>query len=281
MRLGVFLKIFAHHSWPEVLDAVCTFDISWVHFTLQVLTGESLPRTVDNKVISNAAKELELRRLQIASFSGTFNMAHPDPSYRGEYLKRFETACRACHDLGGQIVSLCTGTRDPHDMWRKHPDNQSPQAWRTMRDTMLRALEVADRFRLTLAFEPETNNVVDSVEKARQLIDEIQHPRLKVIIDPVNLLDGNPSCRRDDVLNNVFLLLGGEIVVAHAKDVLTYGYPTTPDKPALIDYGEYFRMLREISFSGALLIHSVAESQLANTVSFLKETAQQLGIRLR
>jgi len=235
---------------------------------------------VHEGVIAKAAKELELRRLQIASFSGTFNMAHPDPGYRSEYLKRFETVCRVCHDLGGPIVSLCTGTRDPHDMWKKHPDNQSPQAWTTMRDTMLFALEIADRFNLTLAFEPETNNVVDSAEKARQLIDEIQHPRLKVIIDPVNLTDGEPPDRGTGVLTNAFRLLAKDIVVAHAKDVLTYGYPATPGKAVRIDYHEYLRLLQDISFCGALLIHSVTEPQLARTIRFLREMIQRLGIGL-
>jgi len=49
MRLGVFLKVFIPRSWPEILDTVCAFDLRWIHFTLQVLTGESLPQTVSHE----------------------------------------------------------------------------------------------------------------------------------------------------------------------------------------------------------------------------------------
>ena len=102
----------------------------------------------------------------------------------------------------------------------------------------------------------------------------------RVIIDPVNLTDGEPPDRGTGVLTNAFRLLAKDIVVAHAKDVLTYGYPATPGKAVRIDYHEYLRLLQDISFCGALLIHSVTEPQLARTIRFLREMIQRLGIGL-
>ena len=48
-------------------------------------------------------------------------------------------------------------------------------------------VKIADRHEVTLAFEPELNNVVNSVSKARRLLDEIGSPWLKVVIDPGQL----------------------------------------------------------------------------------------------
>ncbi len=54
--------------------------------------------------------------------------------------------------------------------------------------SMSEAVKIADRHEVTLAFEPEINNVVNSVCKARRLLDEIDSPWLKVVIDPANLI---------------------------------------------------------------------------------------------
>lgn len=41
--------------------------------------------------------------------------------------------------MGTSVVTLCTGTRDPEDMWRWHPENTSSQAW----DELLRSMDAA------------------------------------------------------------------------------------------------------------------------------------------
>ena len=52
---------------------------------------------------------------------------------------------------------------------------------------MREALQIADEHRVTLGVEPEVSNVVDSARKARRLLDEMQSPRLKIIMDVANL----------------------------------------------------------------------------------------------
>ena len=84
---------------------------------------------------------------------------------------------------------------------------------------MRAAVEIADRHEVTLAFEPERNNVVNSVARARMLLDEIGSPWLKVVIDP-----GEPDpCRTtvrsmEEILDEAFDWLGPDIVLAHAKN---------------------------------------------------------------
>ena len=59
----------------------------------------------------------------LAAISGTFNAAHPDPAHRQTYLERFPHLCAAARDLQIGIITLSSGSRDPEDMWRWHPDN--------------------------------------------------------------------------------------------------------------------------------------------------------------
>ena len=93
----------------------------------------------------------------------------------------------ACRWLDTRIITLCTGTLDPDDMWKHHPDNVRRSTWETLLRSMSEAVKIADRHEVTLAFEPEIHNVVSSVMRARKLLDEIGSPWLKVVIDPTNL----------------------------------------------------------------------------------------------
>jgi len=72
---------------------------------------------------------------------------------------------------------------------------------------------------VTLAFEQEVNNVVDSAQKARRLLDEIGSPHLKVTMDAANIFHAGELARMSEVLDRAFALIGKDIVLAHAKDL--------------------------------------------------------------
>ena len=103
-------------------------------------------------------------------------------------------------------------------MWRWHPENVRRSTWDSMIESMRQAVKIADRYEVTLAFEPEINNVVNSVSKARRLLDEIGSPWLKVVIDPANLIRPGELSRMAEVFEEAFDWLGPDIVLAHAKN---------------------------------------------------------------
>ena len=123
----------------------------------------------------------------MAAVSGTFNMIHPDPAQRADGLRRLAVLAAACGALGTRLITLCTGTRDPEDMWRRHPANDTPDAWRDLLASLEVALAAAERHDVFLGVEPEVANVIDSAAKARRLLDELRSPRLKIVMDPANL----------------------------------------------------------------------------------------------
>jgi sugar phosphate isomerase/epimerase len=47
------------------------------------------------------------------------------------------------YGMGTSVITLCTGTRDPENMWRWHPENASSQAWSDLLSSMEAALRIA------------------------------------------------------------------------------------------------------------------------------------------
>jgi sugar phosphate isomerase/epimerase len=114
--------------------------------------------------------------IALAAISGTFNAAHPDPAYRQTHLDRFRHLCAAASDLQIDIITLSSGSRDPDDMWRWHPDNTTAQAWADSRTTLQALAALAKDYGLTLAVEPEHSNVVATAEQAIMMLDQVASP---------------------------------------------------------------------------------------------------------
>ena len=55
-------------------------------------------------------------------------MIDPDPQARLEGAEDLDRLIAWAPGLGTEVVTLCTGSRDPESMWRKHPGNNSPEA---------------------------------------------------------------------------------------------------------------------------------------------------------
>lgn len=157
-------------------------------------------------------------------------------------------------------------------MWRRHPGNDSPEAWAGMTACVRAAADIAKQTGVVLGFEPEVNNVVDSAQKARRLLDEIGCPNLKVTLDAANLFHAGELPRMKEILDEAFALVGKDIVMAHAKDLDHDG--DAGHKAAgqgKLDYSRYLSLLHAYGFKGPLLLHGLSEAQVPSCIAFLRE----------
>jgi sugar phosphate isomerase/epimerase len=237
-----------------------------------------MPDNIPPELPTRIRREAAARGIPIAAVQGTFNMSHPDGEHRRTGLRRLQVLAEACAPMGTSIIHLCTGTRDRDNMWRRHPENDSPGAWRDMTACMREAADIARRAGVVLAFEPEVNNVVDSARKARRLLDELGSPHLKVTIDPANIFHAGELPRMNEILDEAFALLGKDIMLAHAKDLDRDG--DAGHKAAgqgKLDYDRYLGLLRACGFKGPLLLHGLSEAQVPGCVAFLREKLARVG----
>ena len=270
MQLGIFAKTFVRPTVEQTLDAVVAHKLDCIQFNFACAGSESMPQQIDPilaKRIGGAARE---RRIRIAAVSGTFNMIHPDAKQRADGFRRLEVIAAGCHILGTNLITLCTGTRDPEDMWRAHPDNDSADAWRALISGIDKALEMAEKYDLSLGIEPELANVINSAPKARRLLDEIKSPRLKIIMDGANLLHADQLPQLHAIWKQAFDLLGENIAIAHAKDLAADGRFAAAGKGAL-DYALYIRLLRSVNFGGPLILHGLSEAEVDASTRLLRD----------
>lgn len=272
MEIGIFSRTFQRPNLNEILAAISGHRLRLVHFNLTSAGLESLPPKIEPDVCQWVLEAFRKSRLRMTSISGTFNAIHPDKSHRRDLIHRACQLIEMSRDLGTSVVSLCTGTRDPQNMWRRHCQNQTSDAWDDLIETLNSLLGVAVRNKITLGIEPERGNVINSARRARQLLDQIESDYLKVIIDGANLFDPDEPGEMRPVLEEAFELLGADVILAHAKELADSTNSVQAAGLGRLDWSSYFHFLKLSGYDGPILLHNLNECQVNDSIAFVNNT---------
>jgi sugar phosphate isomerase/epimerase len=286
MKIGISTTDFSQMPAADMFRLISGFGFNVIQLSLMNLSESNfisdglyeIPETVDGKII-RAARLAKDFGLDIAAINGTFNMAYPDPHARDEGVRRFAALAEAAGDIGCNLVTLCSGTRNKTRLWAYHKDNAGQSAWDDMMDTMLRLTEIAEKFKIILAIETEASNVIDTPEKARKALDNIKSDRVGMIMDCANLFRRGEAKRAnvDARIRRAFELFGDRVVLAHGKDIMESA--DNPDDEirfcaageGIVNFGLFFQLLDEYGYTGDLILHGIRDiKKIPGALAFIK-----------
>ncbi len=272
MEIGIFARTFEAPSLAGVLDAVASHDIRHIQLNTSCMGLSDMPDGLDTAACKKARQEIDDRNIKVVSLSATYNMIHPDPAARSRGMRRLAVLASRAAELGADLLTLCTGTRNPDNMWRDHPQNSSAEAWSDLLVAMEQAVALAEEYDVRLGIEPEVSNVVSSPGKARELMDAMRSNRITIVMDGANVFPKGTIHRQQEILDQAFDLLGDRIALAHAKDLSRDGEAGHEAAGAgLLDYDYYLQLLHQSGYRGAVVLHSLTPEQVPGCVRFLQE----------
>jgi sugar phosphate isomerase/epimerase len=271
MKLGIFANTFVRSTIEEVFDSVNAYDIKHTEFNFTAIGMQEVPDRIDEATAQRVRTAAAGRGITVASMGGYTNMVHPDLKQRQSDMKRLLGLIRAARSFGAGVVALCTGSRDPESMWRRHPANDDPDAWYDLCASLTDAIRVAEDHNVTLTIEPEVSNIVHTAQKARRLLDEIKSPNLKVTFDGANIFHKGELSKMHELLTEAIELLANDIILAHAKDLDRDGDAgQLAAGQGKLDYNHYISLLKKVGFTGTILIHGLEEYQVKDSIRYVK-----------
>lgn len=270
MDLGIFAKTFKADSLDEMLDKVKAHNFVCVQFNMQCADLEALPLEIPTDIAKHIKSVFQKKEVRMTAVSGTFNMIHPNPSILEQGLRSFDLIAESCVLMGTKIVTLCTGSRNAKDKWAWHADNDSPEAWNALLQTMEKVLLKAEEQDIFVGIEPEMANVINSPKKALDFIQIMQSNRIKIILDPANLFEkANRSIIRDKIKEAIDLLFE-HIAIVHAKDRTEDGHFRAAGQGA-VDFPYLIANLKQMNYKGPVILHGLREDEVTESVSMLKQ----------
>ena len=167
------------------------------------------------------SSELEAQGMDLAVLGCYLNLAHPDPAALQTIQKKYYAHLRAASLMRASVVGTETGA--PNAEYRSDAYTHSPAALSALIRGLEPVVECAEHYGVSMAIEPVWKHIVYDAARARQVLDAIASPNLRIIFDPVNLLSAENADDRERIFGETMDLLADEIAVVHLKDYRRQG----------------------------------------------------------
>lgn len=271
MELGIFSRTYETSDLEDTYKRMSANGIFHTQFNFSNAGIPTLPENVSDEDMECIRSLTEKYQIKIDALSGTFNMIAPDLEERQKGCEQFRTQCRLAGELNIPIVSLCTGSKYPNNKWKWHDDNLKQSSWDDLMRTTDEIIRYAEEYDVILGVETEASNIVCTPELARKYLDDTGSENLKIIMDGANLFRPEQVADMTAVLDHAFELLGKDIVLAHAKDFSLHGnLEFVAAGEGILDFAHYIQLLKQYQYDGALIMHGLAEEQIATSKEFLE-----------
>ena len=272
MKIGIFSKTYENCSLEETFKQMAQDGIYHTQFNFASAGLSPLPEAISPEILEEIKTLSKHYSINLNILTGTFNMIDPDIDARNRGILQFETQCKAAHELNIPIISLCTGSKHPESKWKWHDDNLKEESWNDLITTTKQIIKYAEKYNVILGVETEASNIIDTADKARKYLDEINSPYLKIIMDGANLFHPGQKQDMKDTLDYTFRLLGKDIVIAHAKDFSYDGnLKFVAAGEGELDFAYFIKLLNEYGYNGPIIMHGLSQQQIPSSKHFLEE----------
>lgn len=146
------------------------------------------------------------------------NLANPDEQQLQKIKESYMHHIRFAKFLECGMVGTETGAVNTE--YKYTPENHSDAALQLFIENLKPMVEYAEKMGVCIGIEPVYKHIMCDVERTRKVLDAINSPNLRVILDPINLLNAENKNRQEKIVEEAFDVLGNEIDAIHIKDFI-------------------------------------------------------------
>lgn len=219
------------------------------------------------------------------------NIIHPDPQMRARIHRDYLDAIELAEQMEMDYILVHTGSRaygKPNDA---DPRNWTEETWRMSADALKQVVADSSGSKINLAVEAINSNNLNSPAAHVRLRQDVGSERLKVTLDPTNMINASTLFRNTELINQCFELLGEDTMYAHAKDIrwtgMLPGMEWVIPGQGEIDYEVYLAHLSRLEYTRPLMMEFLnrgdgyrGSDQYVAAKQFIEMTAERLGVTI-
>ena len=169
---------------------------------------------VDEKLLKDIKAAMEKYDIAIPVFGCYVELGHRDPVERQKHVNRFLKGMDFAKYLGARCIGSET-TNFPLD----GSVEERKEAFEGLVDSVSQIVKKGEEIGLDVAIEPVARHTLNTPQLAKELLMRIPSDRLKIILDPVNLLTAENIHRQDALYDECFEAFGDKIWALHMKGI--------------------------------------------------------------
>ncbi len=223
MNIGIRLHDTAGHTLEERLACAKAQGFTCVHIAMsRVIPGFSMadaPALLTEKLADEVRTLLEKYGLTCVLLGCYLNLCSPDLESHAHTVEIYRSHLRFARRMGALLVGTETGA--PNTGYETCPDCYTEESLKLLIERLTPVVRYAEEVGQTLAIEPVIRHIVSTPERCRRVLDAVNSPWLRVILDAVNLLGEQNAADAQSVIAQSVSLLGPSVALLHMKDYLS------------------------------------------------------------
>ena len=210
--------------------------------------------------------------ISIHSLGVYTNLIHPDPVERKANLDYFEAMMKIGAHMG--VRTFITEAGHYHNPAEPAPLVEyhfREDVWRQMVTVGKQLAQIAERHDATVLFEPFYRHFFATAKRTRVYLEEVGSPRLRILLDPANLLEAND-------VGEMFDQLESYIGCLHAKDRKLHVDQGVPAGQGDLDYKEFVTLAAARTPDAPLILEYVGPDDYKQAVTHIRQVAKEVGL---
>ncbi len=218
MQFGIRLHDVVQAPVGERLRIIKEQGFTCAHVALSKVISENsvAPEALTPGYAMYLKRLFDKNELDCAVLGCYLNLATPDEAQLRETQEKYMANIRFAAHLGAGVVGTETGA--PNVEYRFEEACWNEESLQIFIKNLRPVVKYAEQMGVLVAIEPVVRHIVCNPVRARRVLDEIASPNLRIILDPVNLLESYNYEEQDAIIDEALGLLGKDVAVLHVKD---------------------------------------------------------------
>ncbi len=275
--VGVSTLGFPKHTNQQLAEELAKHGIHNVQLFLNQsdsrywkFNGRTDTSDMDDTRCKTIADAYRAKDIAIHSIGVYTNLIHPDEAERAANLAYFDDMMRIGAAMGVRTFVNEAGHYEPDEPKPGLEYRFLEDVWHRTVATGKQLAELAERHDATVLLEPYFGSFFASAKRTRLFIEEVGSPRLRVLLDPANLLELND-------LDEMFAQLAPWIDCFHAKDRKLHVGGGVPAGKGDIDYGQFVALATKHAPKAPFFLEYVGPDDYLPALELLQDALKQNG----
>lgn len=210
--------------------------------------------------------------IEIHSLGVYTNLIHPDASERAANLAYFDAMMTVGGHMG--VKTFISEAGHFHDEKAPAPRIEiefQDAVWPQMVDVVRQLAALAEKHDAKVLLEPFYRGFLASAKRVRTFVEAVNSPRVRVLLDPANLIEVND-------LDEMFAQLGPWIDCLHAKDRKLHVEKGVAAGKGDVDYKRFVTLAAERTPHAPLVMEYVGPKDYKDALAHLKNAIRAAGL---
>ncbi|MCE5252014.1 sugar phosphate isomerase/epimerase [bacterium] len=239
--------------------------------------------TAERAEVVAACKKYDVIIYEVGGYT---NLVTPDSNQLRENLTRLAHCIEVAESVNCPMVGTVAGSRDSANFINVHPDNWTIETWKLLVNSVKQVLSDTAGMKAAIGMEAQVTSIIDCPLAHKRLMEDVGSDRLKVNLDPVNMMSLERYYHTTELIHECFDLLGEDIMGCHAKDTFIW-----PDKQTVhvqevcpgkgvLDYETYLVCMSRLKWPRALEPEHIEDNEYPEARAYIEKIAGKVGVKL-